>query len=362
MSSKIMGLVWDADIPQNLKFVLLAYADHADHEGNNVFPSVALIVHKTGYTDRQVQRITADLVEAGLMTPQGESSYGTNAYSISVEALEARKKPPAHLQKRGRPAKKGDKMSPLIQKNGDISAPNFAENGDIAMSPEPSLIKPSTSRENKDSYSDFVKSLSRQYPQLTFMGISQAERLDELFQEHGPERLRAIADWMSTSDMRLTSMPQYLSFCEKRAASWGDGPPAPREKAPDEYRREAERYGLVTGPDTGGGDFDDADDYDDYDDLPEEPPAPRPQPKPKREPDTWDRLVDQIITNYSVPRHSQFGKLLLSGRLVGISDGTMTVAVDDPQLAAARFGSIANNYAPALNGGSIARVAFVGAG
>jgi hypothetical protein len=357
MSGKIMGLVWDADIPQNLKFVLLAYADHADHEGNNVFPSVALIVHKTGYTDRQVQRITADLVEAGLMTPQGESSYGTNAYSISIEALEARKKPPAHLQKRGRPAKKGDKMSPLIQKNGDISAPNFAENGDIAMSPEPSLIKPSTSRENKDSYSDFVKSLSRQYPQLTFMGISQAERLDDLFREHGPERLRAIADWMSTSDMRLTSMPQYLSFCEKRAASWGDGPPAPREKAPEEYKRDAARYGLDAAPDTGDGDWD-VGLFDENSD--DDAPAAAPAPQPKREPDYWDTLRDIIITNYQIPKQSKFWLLLSSGRLAGIRDGTMTVRIADPELATGRFGAIANNYAPALNGGSIARVAFVG--
>ncbi len=33
MSGKISGMVWDADLPRNLKYVLLAYADHADHEG-----------------------------------------------------------------------------------------------------------------------------------------------------------------------------------------------------------------------------------------------------------------------------------------------------------------------------------------
>ena len=346
MSSKIMGLVWDADIKQNLKLVLLADADHADHEGNNVFPSVALIARKTGYTDRQVQRITADLVEAGLMTPQGESSYGTNAYSISVEALEARKKPPAHLQKRGRPAKKGDKMSPLIQKNGDISAPNFAENGDIAVSPEPSLIKPSTSRENKDSYSDFVKSLTRQYPQLTFMAISQAERLEDLFKEYGPGRLRSIADWMAASDMRLTSMPQYLNFCEKRAAGWGDGPPAPREKTADEYKADAARYGL-TGPDTGDGI-----------EKPVEPPA----PQPKREPDYWQRLVELIFQGK--PPRDRIGRAVEGARYAGITpDGTMKVIAacdEDRLLLEGRVLPYARQYTHLLDGGSIARVAFVG--
>ena len=63
MSGKITGLVWESDLPQNEKYVLLAYADHADHEGNGIFPSVGLIAWKTGYTPRNIKRIKKILIE-----------------------------------------------------------------------------------------------------------------------------------------------------------------------------------------------------------------------------------------------------------------------------------------------------------
>ena len=67
MSGKVSGWVWDTNLPQNEKYVLLAYADHADHEGNNIFPSVELIARKTGYSHRSVQRIVKKLVEKNYM-------------------------------------------------------------------------------------------------------------------------------------------------------------------------------------------------------------------------------------------------------------------------------------------------------
>src|SRR3972149_2670595 len=87
MSVIIMGLVWEANLPQREKLILLAYADHADHEGNNVYPSIGLIAWKTGYSNRSVQRITQTLVEKGIMIPSGESQYGTNKYKIDVSRL-----------------------------------------------------------------------------------------------------------------------------------------------------------------------------------------------------------------------------------------------------------------------------------
>ncbi len=42
-------------------------ADHADHEGKSIFPSVALIEWKTGYKRRQVQRILRDLRDMGVL-------------------------------------------------------------------------------------------------------------------------------------------------------------------------------------------------------------------------------------------------------------------------------------------------------
>jgi hypothetical protein len=67
MSVKQMALVWELDLPANKKFILLAYADHADEDGEHVFPSLGRIAHKTGYSRDQVRRISKDLKDAGLM-------------------------------------------------------------------------------------------------------------------------------------------------------------------------------------------------------------------------------------------------------------------------------------------------------
>jgi DNA-binding transcriptional ArsR family regulator len=321
-------------------------------ERGECFESTKTLATACGMSMSTVSEAKKELAEAGLITIRKESrGKAGGRESDVIEIVDIWPENFARYAKANIEQEKGA-TSP-----SEVGATSQDE---LATSPSEPIKNPLIKNNpRRMSYEDFVKSLSRQYPQLTFMGISQAERLDDLFREHGPERLRAIADWMSTSDMRLTSMPQYLSFCEKRAASWGDGPPAPREKAPEEYKRDAARYGLDAAPDTSDGDWDAGLFDENLDDAPAVPPAPKPQPK--REPDYWDTLRDIIITNYQIPKQSKFWLLLSSGRLAGIRDGTMTVRIADPELATGRFGAIANNYAPALNGGSIARVAFVGA-
>jgi hypothetical protein len=62
-----MALVWDLGLEHAKKYVLLAYADHADDQGYNVYPSLGRIAHKTGYSRDQIRRISRQLVEAELM-------------------------------------------------------------------------------------------------------------------------------------------------------------------------------------------------------------------------------------------------------------------------------------------------------
>jgi hypothetical protein len=61
-----MSAVWELDLPQNQKLVLLAFADHADDDGI-CYPSVARIAWKSGYSERQVKAIGKELRAAGLM-------------------------------------------------------------------------------------------------------------------------------------------------------------------------------------------------------------------------------------------------------------------------------------------------------
>lgn len=67
MSVKQMAVAWELDIPREQKYVLLAYADHADHDGSNVRPSLDRIAWKTGYSKDQVRRISRKLVQNELM-------------------------------------------------------------------------------------------------------------------------------------------------------------------------------------------------------------------------------------------------------------------------------------------------------
>lgn len=147
MSGKVMGHVWDLDLPHNKLIVLLAYTDHAQHDGRNIYPSVGLIAWKTGYSERQVQRITKELVKDELLIPEGVASKGTNKYRFNWFA--GQKKEPYKGEDESQnvtPVTEkvgGDKMSP-----GDITVSpggrhiDVTPGGDTQMSPEPS-VKPS---------------------------------------------------------------------------------------------------------------------------------------------------------------------------------------------------------------------------
>jgi len=62
-----MGMVWELDLDKPLKFLLLAMADNADHDGNPVSPGVELVAWKTGDHPRTVQRQLRQLEELKLI-------------------------------------------------------------------------------------------------------------------------------------------------------------------------------------------------------------------------------------------------------------------------------------------------------
>ena len=84
MSGKISGLCWDLDLPHNQLIVLLAMADHADHDGNNVFPSLRLVSWKTGYSEQTCRRAIKKLVEYKILIQYKSEGY-TDLYSIRAQ-------------------------------------------------------------------------------------------------------------------------------------------------------------------------------------------------------------------------------------------------------------------------------------
>lgn len=84
MSVKTMAKVWDMSMEPGEKLVLLAYADHADHNDDNMYPSIATIMEKTGYTERHIQRVTRSLENKGFLVSTGKGLHGTNKWSLGT--------------------------------------------------------------------------------------------------------------------------------------------------------------------------------------------------------------------------------------------------------------------------------------
>ena len=101
MSAKIVGEVWGLKLPREQKYVLLSLADHADHEGCHVFPSVGLLAWKTEYSERQIRRVMGELESAGVIVPTNRRDGEVTEYRIDLSQV-PRKEP--RTSKRGRPA------------------------------------------------------------------------------------------------------------------------------------------------------------------------------------------------------------------------------------------------------------------
>lgn len=96
MSVRQMGMVWELDLDKPLKFLLLALADHADHEGENARPGVPLLAWKTGDSERTVHRGLRRLEDlkliekveqgGGLMPGPGQTMQGrATVYRLTLE-------------------------------------------------------------------------------------------------------------------------------------------------------------------------------------------------------------------------------------------------------------------------------------
>lgn len=161
MSAQATGRVWQLDLPHAEKYVLLALADHADHLGDNIYPSIGLVAWKAGYSGRQVQRIIGRLIERSILIPVEARAGRPLVYRMDLEAGPVKAPYERHndggdkmsgVTRRPTPPRQNvasphDKMSHPPRQNvtptPDIptATPDIALSGggDIAMSPKPSV-------------------------------------------------------------------------------------------------------------------------------------------------------------------------------------------------------------------------------
>lgn len=83
MSIRAIQAVWDRTATGgSVRLLLLALADFADEEGW-AWPSVATLAHRTGRSERQVQRLIGIAIEAGELESDRGGGRGSSRYRIT---------------------------------------------------------------------------------------------------------------------------------------------------------------------------------------------------------------------------------------------------------------------------------------
>jgi hypothetical protein len=92
MSVKVSGKVWELDLDPTEKLVLLALADFANHEGNNVRPGNELLMAMTGLNERTIGlKIKRFLSQGILENSAGKTGRGhRREFSINPDRAERR--------------------------------------------------------------------------------------------------------------------------------------------------------------------------------------------------------------------------------------------------------------------------------
>jgi Helix-turn-helix domain len=177
MSGKATGRVWELQLSPAERMVLLALADHADHLGANIYPSIALVAWKTGYSGRQVSRVIAQLVTDGLLIvlQAGGGRKRSTMYRFDLDAGTV--KPPFVYPENH------DKMSPIIGNHDKMAG--FTDNHD-KMSPFPAQETMTSEAVNHDISGvnhDTAMSYKGTLKELKGVNVKQQQQLKDFDQE-----------------------------------------------------------------------------------------------------------------------------------------------------------------------------------
>ena len=130
MSYRLQPLIWNTDMKPGQRFVMLALVDYADDNGRNIYPSIETLSKKTGYSERNVQRILKSLEDDGLIIITGRSKYGTIRIMLNLPAIQGRMPEVVDTPPDDNLSQVNDKMSQSYDK--------MSQNDD-KMSPDPLL-------------------------------------------------------------------------------------------------------------------------------------------------------------------------------------------------------------------------------
>ncbi len=85
MSIKYVAYGWDIKLRPALREVYMAMADHADHNGRNIFPSLGLLAWKMDVDVRTVRRLIRELETTGIVVLDKKGNgRATNSWHIDI--------------------------------------------------------------------------------------------------------------------------------------------------------------------------------------------------------------------------------------------------------------------------------------
>lgn len=126
-----MAQVWTLQLQHPEQSILLALADHGHDDGTSCRPGVDYLAWKSGYSERQVQRILSGLRETGLIEAVAYESGGRGwATEYLLHLDRATPKPP--FEKSTTKRRASQRVTSTSQK-GDTTVPK----GDVATAPQP---------------------------------------------------------------------------------------------------------------------------------------------------------------------------------------------------------------------------------
>lgn len=139
-----MSQVWRLDVDHTRRIILLALSDHADDDGNNIYPSIGYLAWKTGMSERTVQYTLRDLENQGCLTIVHKATqHHPRVYRLDLSAL-SRKPPYQRSDQSG-----VQNLHPSEDSRGAKSAPlnnpgvqTTTSRGAIAIAPKPSWNRP----------------------------------------------------------------------------------------------------------------------------------------------------------------------------------------------------------------------------
>src|SRR5688572_12271685 len=83
MSIAVLTWAWKQDLPPTDKYLLLAFADHANDEDSTCYPSLTHLSRKTGFDRSTVWKISERLIAVGAISRVGVHRSGTTLYRVN---------------------------------------------------------------------------------------------------------------------------------------------------------------------------------------------------------------------------------------------------------------------------------------